>query len=236
VASYTITITSNDEAAAQTTIRVDTASGSARIIELTVRAAEGGGIFPQQLPSLNLDQLIAALVPSAPTAITETPGPSGDVSTGQPPTGQSSTGQSSTEQSSTEQSSTEQPSTEQSSTEQASARTDVPASEVSDEPAETPQPASSARGGRSSRVRKAARTAPAKKAPARSRQTKAEKAAAMQPTNGRRAYRRMPEAAELLAAYREVGGTTALARHYGVPRHTATGWLRRLRMQGMLES
>jgi hypothetical protein len=231
VASYTITITSNDEAAAQTTIRVDTASGSARIIELTVRAAEGGGIFPQQLPSLNLDQLIAALVPSAPTAITETPGPSGDVSTGQPPTGQSST-----EQSSTEQSSTEQPSTEQSSTEQASARTDVPASEVSDEPAETPQPASSARGGRSSRVRKAARTAPAKKAPARSRQTKAEKAAAMQPTNGRRAYRRMPEAAELLAAYREVGGTTALARHYGVPRHTATGWLRRLRMQGMLES
>ena len=46
----------------------------------------------------------------------------------------------------------------------------------------------------------------------------------------------MPEADEVLAAYREVGGTTALARHFGVPRHTATGWLRRLRSQGQLES
>jgi transposase len=46
----------------------------------------------------------------------------------------------------------------------------------------------------------------------------------------------MPEPGEVLTAYREVGGTTALARHYGVPRHTATGWLRRLRSQGLLEA
>jgi hypothetical protein len=85
-------------------------------------------------------------------------------------------------------------------------------------------------------VKKPARTAPAKKAPSRSRQTKGERTAApAQSTSGRRAYRRMPEPGDVLAAYREVGGTTALARHYGVPRHTATGWLRRLRNQGMLD-
>jgi transposase len=46
----------------------------------------------------------------------------------------------------------------------------------------------------------------------------------------------MPESSEVLDAYRQVGGTTALARHFGVPRHTATGWLRRLRGQGLLDS
>jgi hypothetical protein len=234
VAGYTITITSNDETAAQTTIRVDTASGSARITELTVRAAEGGGIFPQQLPALNLDQLIAALVPPAPTAI---------ASSDESPTASAESAAASAESApaSAELVPTEPASSESAAVEQASAQADVPESapspEASDEPVETPQPASvSARGGRSSRAKKAARTAPAKTAPARSRQTKAERTAATQSPNGRRAYRRMPEANELLSAYREVGGTTALARHYGVPRHTATGWLRRLRMQGLLES
>jgi DNA-binding IclR family transcriptional regulator len=45
----------------------------------------------------------------------------------------------------------------------------------------------------------------------------------------------MPEAREVLDAYRTVGGTTALARHFGVPRHTASGWLRRLRGMGLLD-
>jgi hypothetical protein len=225
VAGYTITITPNDnEAGAHTTIRVDTTSGSARITELTVRAGEGGAIFPQQLPALNLDQLIAALVPPATTAITAMSSP--------------------TEQASTEQASTEQASTEQAATQQASApvatRADVSAPEVEvvRESPEMPQStASPVRAGRPSRAKKAGPTAPAKKAPSRSRQTKAERVAATaQSTSDRRAYRRMPEPADVLAAYLEVGGTTALARHYGVPRHTATGWLRRLRNQGMLDS
>jgi hypothetical protein len=45
----------------------------------------------------------------------------------------------------------------------------------------------------------------------------------------------MPEVDEVLDAYRRVGGTTALARYFGVPRHTATGWLRRLRSMGQLQ-
>jgi hypothetical protein len=47
-----------------------------------------------------------------------------------------------------------------------------------------------------------------------------------------RAYRRMPEPGEVLAAYAQAGSITGLAQHYGVPRHTANGWARRLRNQG----
>jgi transposase-like protein len=42
----------------------------------------------------------------------------------------------------------------------------------------------------------------------------------------------MPEAAEVLSAYEQAGTITALAEHYGVPRHTVTGWARRLRREG----
>ncbi|MFJ4649657.1 hypothetical protein ACIP5Y_00110 [Nocardia sp. NPDC088792] len=44
-----------------------------------------------------------------------------------------------------------------------------------------------------------------------------------------RAYRRMPDIGELRATYERMGTVTAVARHYGVPRHTAQGWIGRLR-------
>ena len=199
MAGYTITIAPNDDDAGPlTTIRVDTASGNARITELTVRAADGDGLSPQQLPALNLDQLIAALVPSAPAAIAA-PAPAA----AQSPAATAA---------------------------QPTPAADAPAAESAPQPA-APEP----RAGRTARAKKAARKAPAKKAPSRSRQAKADTAAA-QSGSGRRAYRRMPESTEVLDAYQQVGGTTALARHFGVPRHTATGWLRRLRSQGLLES
>ena len=49
---------------------------------------------------------------------------------------------------------------------------------------------------------------------------------------GERAYRRMPEASDVLAAYQQVGSVSGLADHYGVPRHTVQGWARRLRREG----
>lgn len=49
---------------------------------------------------------------------------------------------------------------------------------------------------------------------------------------GARPYRRMPEAAEVLTAYEQIGTITGLAEHFGVPRHTATAWARRLRREG----
>ena len=47
-----------------------------------------------------------------------------------------------------------------------------------------------------------------------------------------RAYRRMPQ--DLAAVYKRVGGAAAVAEHYGVPRHTVQGWLRRLRAEGII--
>ncbi len=44
-----------------------------------------------------------------------------------------------------------------------------------------------------------------------------------------RAYRRMPEPESLQDVYAKVGSIAAVARHYGVPNHTAQGWIGRLR-------
>jgi hypothetical protein len=49
---------------------------------------------------------------------------------------------------------------------------------------------------------------------------------------GERAYRRMPDPNEVMAAYEEVGTVSGLAEHFGVPRHTVNHWARRLRSQG----
>jgi hypothetical protein len=47
-----------------------------------------------------------------------------------------------------------------------------------------------------------------------------------------RAYRRMPD--DVAIVFNQAGGASAVADHYGVPRHTVQGWLRRLRSQGVL--
>jgi hypothetical protein len=47
-----------------------------------------------------------------------------------------------------------------------------------------------------------------------------------------RAYRRMPPAEEVMAAYEQVGSVSGLADHFSVPRHTAQGWARQLRRHG----
>ncbi len=44
---------------------------------------------------------------------------------------------------------------------------------------------------------------------------------------GARIYRRTPD--DLAATFASVGSISAVARHYGVPRHTAQGWIARLR-------
>ena len=47
-----------------------------------------------------------------------------------------------------------------------------------------------------------------------------------------RAYRRMPD--DFAAVYQQAGSAGAVAEHYQVPRHTANGWIRRLRQQGII--
>ena len=47
-----------------------------------------------------------------------------------------------------------------------------------------------------------------------------------------RAYRKMPEPAQVLKVLREEGTVVAMAKRFGVPRHTAQGWLARIRRDG----
>jgi hypothetical protein len=75
-------------------------------------------------------------------------------------------------------------------------------------------------------AREAKRTAPA----ARRAAAKAAKAAKAG-EGDIRAYRRMPD--DVVNTYAQLHSITALAAHYGVPRHTAQGWMNRLRKQGL---
>lgn len=45
-----------------------------------------------------------------------------------------------------------------------------------------------------------------------------------------RVYRRMPD--DVVEVFNRTGTVTAVAEHYGVPRHTAQGWIGRLRRSG----
>ncbi|NYT95615.1 hypothetical protein [Salinispora sp. H7-4] len=45
-----------------------------------------------------------------------------------------------------------------------------------------------------------------------------------------RVYRRMPD--DVVEVFNRMGTVTAVAEHYGVPRHTAQGWIGRLRRRG----
>lgn len=70
---------------------------------------------------------------------------------------------------------------------------------------------------------KKASAAPAKAAKSASAKKTAKAAA----RSGERVYRRMPE--DFAAVYGQTGSTAAIADHYSVPRHTAQGWVRRIR-------
>ena len=89
--------------------------------------------------------------------------------------------------------------------------------------------------GRSPQAAKRARRAapPAAQQPAKATRARvATKKAARTGGGEARAYRRMPQ--DLAAVYKRVAGATAIAEHYGVPRHTVQGWLRRLRAEGII--
>jgi hypothetical protein len=175
VPGYTITITPGDDGAARTTIHVDTASGTAQITELTVRAAQAAGLSPNQLPAVDLGALIAALTP-----------------TPEPATGT------------------------RTSRRRSAAAAPAPASAAARKPTRVKRTAAKS----TARLRRAEATPAAEEA-----------------TSGRRAYRRMPDAKQLLAAYRRAGNSpTRLAENFDVPRHTVNGWIRRLRDQGLLDT
>lgn len=79
---------------------------------------------------------------------------------------------------------------------------------------------------------------PAAEAPKKSSRGGRRRGAAAEeaPAKAGRAYRRMPAQEDVVAAWNDTRSATQVANHFGVPRHTATGWLRRLRQLGVIES
>jgi hypothetical protein len=225
VSSYTITITPDDHARATTTLRVEVTDTAARVTELLVRAGDGDGLTAAQLPAVDLDQLLRAVIPttSVPVAITATAQPSPETSTSE--------------------ATTEQP-------EATAAPVAAPQPAPEAEPATrqplkattNPRPRGAAtgagktakagakrstRGNAATKATKAARRSQASKAVSSAKRTAAEKTATPASAKGGRAYRRSPD--DLAAVYQQAGTAAAIADHYGVPRHTAQGWIRTLR-------
>jgi hypothetical protein len=99
-------------------------------------------------------------------------------------------------------------------------------------PAAAPAPAASTGRTRQARGRKARKAA---EAPAKARGGRRRAAAPTEAPKAGRAYRRMPPQEDMVAAWNETRSASALAAHFDVPRHTAQGWLRRLRSLGVIE-
>jgi hypothetical protein len=64
----------------------------------------------------------------------------------------------------------------------------------------------------------------------------AAKASATTTAAPKREYRRMPPEEDVVAVWAATRSASKLADHFDVPRHTATGWLRRLRQTGVIDS
>lgn len=226
MSSYTITIAPDDHTRATTTLRVEVRDTAARITELLVRAGDGDGLTAGQLPEVDLDQLLRAVTPATTAAITATPPTAPAVA----------------------ETPTEPAPTPAAPTAQPAAETVPPAAEPQPAPTEAAPTAGQAKesttGARPRRSTTAAKKTPASgtkpsarasgstKAAKATRVSKATKAAAAKktpeaPVPGERVYRRAPE--DLAEVYQQAGSAAALADHYGVPRHTAYGWIRTLR-------
>lgn len=220
MSSYTITIAPDDHIRATTTLRVEVSDTAARITELLVRAGDGDGLTAGQLPAVDLDQLLRAVTPATTAAITA-PAPT----VAQTPTGPAATAQPAAETvppaAEPQPAPTEAaPTTGQATKNTTSARSRRSTTATNKTPASGTKP--SARASGSTKATKATRTSKATKPAAAAKETTTET-----PAPRERVYRRAPE--DLAEVYQQAGTAAAVADHYGVPRHTAHGWIRTLR-------
>lgn len=211
---YVITITDDDSttaAAAATTVRIDTSSGQTRVTELTVRAADSGGLAPGDLPPVDLDLLVRALAAPGPAlppaADTHAPAP---IETTSPPAAEHTVD------------------AEQETTTSPDPQTDQEPTANSGRRSPGRKTASRARAGRGGTAAKA--TTSTKRSTGKTAGHSTTGTQRSRDTS--RPYRRMPDATEVIAAYQQVGTVSGLAEHYDVPRHTANSWVRTLRRQG----
>jgi Helix-turn-helix domain len=218
VGSYTITFTPDDVTNASAVVRVDLGASGARITELTVRAGSGDGLVPGELPGFDLGRLMRAIAPAGPTApafeLSATPSavtPAASYTT-------ESTG-AAARKTAGRAASGRGAGTKQ-TTKQTGAKKAAKAAPGTGRAARAAS--GSAAGTRSGGAGRSA---------TRSSGAAAARTGASRGGTGR-AYRRTP--ADIVEVFTQAPSATALARHYGVPRHTVQGWLRRLRAEGVL--
>lgn len=211
--TYTITITADDEAAATTRLRLET-SGD-QVILTDVHMHDGTGLSTRQLPAIDYGLLLRAITTTTPTPLSSA-SPAQGRGTAPAPTGPAATA----------------PARRRTRTAAAPKARRAGRGSAS-VPAAAAQPAAGGRTRRASTGNKAAAAAN-KGVRAARKTTKATAATASGRTTGGtgRAYRRMPD--DFAAVYQQAGSAAAVAEHYQVPRHTANGWIRRLREQGII--
>jgi hypothetical protein len=223
VGSYTITFTPDDASNASAVVRVDLGAAGARITELTVRAGNGDGLVPGELPGFDLGRLMRAIAPAGPTApafelsATSTLSPAAIASypAEVAPATVTAPARKTAKRAAAKRTAAKQAPAKQAPAKKAAAK------------------ATSGTG----RGRKAAGSTAAARSGGTARATKRTGAAPARATAGRsqgagRAYRRAPD--DIVEVFNQAPSATTLARHYGVPRHTVQGWLRRLRSEGLL--
>ncbi|GIM98329.1 hypothetical protein [Paractinoplanes toevensis] len=219
--SYTITITPDDDSGNSTTLTVDTSTGQTRITSVHMHAP--AGLTGAAMPSVDVGLLLQAVSGSTPTPAAITADPTTVAKTAPHPV-PANTDATADESPATTATVTPQPATRD-TTEHAPGT--APAKRSSRRKAGTAPsakgaqaPSSRASGGRS-------QPAPRKTVPRR--RAAEQPAAAAAESGAERVYRRMPD--DFAAVYRQAGTAAAVADHYGVPRHTAQGWVRRHKKQ-----
>ncbi|GIF02390.1 hypothetical protein Ari01nite_98540 [Paractinoplanes rishiriensis] len=213
--SYTITITPDDDSGNSTTLTVDISTGQARITSVHMHAP--AGLTGAQMPSVDVELLLQAVTGPAPAAITAESTPP---TAPQPAPTNTDADEPATTTAATPQSATG------GTTPQASAPT--PARRTGRRPTADAGTAESAQATTSGARRGRSKATPKKAAPGKTVRKQAP-AAADAGGSAERAYRRMPD--DFAAVYRQAGTTAAIADHYGVPRHTAQGWIGRHKKQ-----
>jgi hypothetical protein len=220
VTTYTITITADDDNAATTRLRLDVSADQVILTDLHLH--DGNGLSGGQVPAIDYGLLLAAITTSTPTPVPgPTPPPVHGRDTTPAPTAVTASAPARRRARSAAPAAASK------------ARRGGRGSAGAPAAAATPPPAAGGRR-RAGTANKAAAAANKSVPPARKTTTKARPAKAGGATSGGtgRAYRRMPD--DFAAVYQQAGSATAVAGHYQVPRHTANGWIRRLREQGII--
>lgn len=207
--SYTVTITPNDDSGNRTTLTVDTSADQVRITDVHLHAT--GGLTGGQMPSIDFGLLLKALARPAnsPAAIAAAPAEPAPAYPAAADVDEPAVAVTAPLAAETQHADDE--------------ATPLPAPELARKRS-NPRRATAARGAKG----KAAATEekPARRKPARAH-TKAITTGAITTASKERVYRRMPE--DFGDVYRQASTAAAIVDHYGVPRHTAQGWIRRFK-------